>query len=192
MTNTEALKSLYIALGGEASEVADSMTNVDVLNAIAAKFEGDGTASSNSAAVQNITAVADNITGGGGADPVLAEVSVKNSSGMKVNINAYDVIDTKDGKAVSFHNYEPLLDGKTVRLKVPATIDDYELGTYLAGGMITIAFQTSAALANKELDIVNAYITEQVVTADGKGWIVWITGESADTIPEITVKRNDE
>ena len=56
-TNPEALKALYVAAGGDASAVADAVTSVDVLNAIAVLFGGDGDATTNPDAIDNITAV---------------------------------------------------------------------------------------------------------------------------------------
>lgn len=58
MTNVEALKVLYTALGGTASNVADASTIVEVLNAIAAKYEGEDDATLNPEAIANIAAVA--------------------------------------------------------------------------------------------------------------------------------------
>ena len=58
MTNVEALKALYAALGGTADDVADAVTNVEVLNAIADLFEGDDDATTIADAIANITAVA--------------------------------------------------------------------------------------------------------------------------------------
>lgn len=55
-TNPEALKALYVAAGGDASAVADAVTSVDVLNAIAVLFGGDGGATTNPDAIDNITA----------------------------------------------------------------------------------------------------------------------------------------
>ena len=66
-TNPEALKALYVAAGGDASAVADAVTSVDVLNAIAVLFGGVGTATTNPDAIDNITAV---YTPGGGDEPV--------------------------------------------------------------------------------------------------------------------------
>lgn len=66
MTNVEALKELFIALGGEASVVENMDSTVDVLNAISAKYGGAGDAVTNAAGIAAITAVADNISGGGG------------------------------------------------------------------------------------------------------------------------------
>ena len=56
-TNTEALKALYVAAGGDASAVADAVTTVDVLNKIAVLFSGDGDATTNPDAIDNIAAV---------------------------------------------------------------------------------------------------------------------------------------
>jgi hypothetical protein len=63
-TTPEALKDLYVALGGDASAVADASTSVDVLNAIAEKLGGEGGAVLNPDAIDNITAVAGNAGGG--------------------------------------------------------------------------------------------------------------------------------
>ena len=60
--NVQALKDLYIALGGEASDVENASTIVEVLNAIAVLFEGDGDAILNAEAIANIAAVASGIT----------------------------------------------------------------------------------------------------------------------------------
>lgn len=68
MTNVEALKSLYTQLGGSAADVANASTSVEVLNAIAAKYEGDDDAILNPDAIANIAAVADSIGGGGSGD----------------------------------------------------------------------------------------------------------------------------
>ena len=51
MTNVEALKALYAALGGTAADVANAVTIVDVLNALAALFEGDDDATTNADAI---------------------------------------------------------------------------------------------------------------------------------------------
>ena len=61
MTNVEALKVLYTALGGTASNVANASTIVEVLNAIAAKYEGEDDATLNPEAIANIAAVAGSI-----------------------------------------------------------------------------------------------------------------------------------
>ena len=57
MTNVEALKALYVALGGNTADVAGATTNVNVLNAIAKLFDGDDDAVTNVEAIVNIAAV---------------------------------------------------------------------------------------------------------------------------------------
>lgn len=56
--NVSALKALFIALGGDADDVAGATSNVDVLNAIAVLYDGTGTAVLNPDAIANIAAVA--------------------------------------------------------------------------------------------------------------------------------------
>ena len=62
MTNVEALKALYAALGGVAADVAEATTITAVLNAIAAKYEGADDATTNAEAIANIADVADSIS----------------------------------------------------------------------------------------------------------------------------------
>ena len=61
MTNVEALQALYVAFGGQSADVANAVTIVDVLNAIADLFDGDDDATTNAEAIANITAVASTI-----------------------------------------------------------------------------------------------------------------------------------
>lgn len=59
MTNVEALKALYVALGGETSGVADAVTIVDCLNAIATLLGSTAPAAlTNAGAIANVAAVA--------------------------------------------------------------------------------------------------------------------------------------
>lgn len=59
MTNVDALKALYTALGGEASGVAGAVTILDVLNAIATLLgSAAAAATTNADAIANIAAVA--------------------------------------------------------------------------------------------------------------------------------------
>lgn len=59
MTNVEALKALYVALGGETSGVADAVTIVDVLNATATLLGSTAPAAlTNAEAIANVAAVA--------------------------------------------------------------------------------------------------------------------------------------
>lgn len=62
MSNVDALKALYTALGGSAETVAGAETIVEMLNAIAAKYSGDDDAELNADAIANITAVVTAIT----------------------------------------------------------------------------------------------------------------------------------
>ena len=61
MTNVEALKALYVALGGDADDMANVSTIVGVLNAIATKYDGESDAIINPEAIANIAAVVGNI-----------------------------------------------------------------------------------------------------------------------------------
>lgn len=72
MNNVEALQALYAALGGTPANVANASTNVEVLNAIAALFDGDDDAIINPDAIANIAAVAGNIS----PEPVLQDKTV--------------------------------------------------------------------------------------------------------------------
>lgn len=72
MNNVDALKALYAALGGTPADVADASTIVEVLNAIAELFEGDGDATLNPEAIANIAAVAGNIN----PEPTLQDKTV--------------------------------------------------------------------------------------------------------------------
>ena len=51
MTNVDALKSLYTALGGESADVANAVTIVDVLNAIATLLGSESVAATNADAI---------------------------------------------------------------------------------------------------------------------------------------------
>lgn len=75
MTTVEALKALYVALGGAEKDVSDCVTNVDVLNVISAKYQGADDAVLNPEAIANITEVAGNI-GGGSSDTATVEVDI--------------------------------------------------------------------------------------------------------------------
>ena len=57
-TNVDALKALYVALGGMIDDVEDFTLSVEVLNAIAALFDGESDAQLNSDAIENLAEVA--------------------------------------------------------------------------------------------------------------------------------------
>lgn len=72
MNVTDSLKELYVAFGGNADDVATLSNITDILNAIATFFNGEGTATSISEAIQNITAVAANII----SEPTLEDKTI--------------------------------------------------------------------------------------------------------------------
>lgn len=72
MTIPEALKQLYTAIGGTASDVADCTLTVEVLNKFAAYLEGDSNATQNVEAIMNIVAVAGNLI----PDPTLIDKNI--------------------------------------------------------------------------------------------------------------------
>lgn len=96
MNNVEALKALYIALGGEATTVANAVTNVDVLNELSKLFSGEYDATENAEAIANITAVASAIhptvvTQNKTVDPSTSEQTIKADTGKTlgtVTVNA--------------------------------------------------------------------------------------------------------
>lgn len=99
MTNVEALKALYAALGGTASDVADCTTIVEVLNAIAAKYDGDDDAIINPDAIANIAAIAGSIP----PDPTLENKTVTpTTSEQEIKAgDSYDGLGTVTVEAVT-------------------------------------------------------------------------------------------
>ena len=61
--NVEALRRLFVEIGGDPSEANDCLTTVAVLNAIARQLGGEGGAIINPAAIDNIADVAGSIVG---------------------------------------------------------------------------------------------------------------------------------
>jgi hypothetical protein len=94
MTNVEALKALYAAFGGTASDVANCTTIVEVLNKFAARYDGDADATLNADAIANIAAVAYKIqpdTQTKTVTPTTSKQDITPDSGMllsKVIVNA--------------------------------------------------------------------------------------------------------
>ena len=84
MTNVEALKSLYTAFNGSDASVLGAQTTVEVLNGIAALFDGVSTAFTNADAIANIAAVASTIskpTQTKSATPTTSEQEIEPDSG---------------------------------------------------------------------------------------------------------------
>lgn len=99
MTNVDALKSLYTALGGESSDVANAVTIVDVLNAIATQLGSESVAATNADAIANIAAVAS-----GAVAPALQDRTINPSTSkqtVKKTSNSYYGLGTVTVNAVT-------------------------------------------------------------------------------------------
>lgn len=98
MTNVEALQSLYVALGGDAADVADATTITAILNAIAAKYEGANDATTNAEAIANIADVAGSISPSGGGNVKTVLATINNTTKFTVYSAAFNgEIDWGDG-----------------------------------------------------------------------------------------------
>lgn len=137
MTNVEALKALYVALGGDADDVANVSTIVGVLNAIAAKYDGDDDATINPDAIANITAVLNNII----PDPTLIEKTITANgeyaasaddadgySSVTVNVTPLVEAESEEPSEAQSGNYVwigySLTDSNDVTLIIRVTQDD--------------------------------------------------------------------
>ena len=169
-TNVEALKGLYSALGGSAEDVAAADTTVDVLNAVSAKYEGANDADSIADAISNITAVADNI-GGGGSDITLADVNVVNSSNQSINIVGYEVKETAAGKTVTPTKTGQI--GQNASSVVKTTYEYTNESSYGAWGFLKISFATAAAFTGKNITVENATANVATLTTNN-GWLVFV------------------
>lgn len=138
MKNVETLKALYEALGGSAADVANASTSVDVLNAIAAKYEGTADADLNPEAIANIAAVADNIGGGSGGDSDFKtlEMTVVGDGG---SFKVYPLVDSEDGNLNlcvfatvdgKFLSYVGVGDDETATVTVVYTVDAALISPY--------------------------------------------------------------
>lgn len=59
MTNCEALKQLYVKMGGDADDIASENTILGVLNAISLLLDGSGDAEQNAEAIAEIASVSE-------------------------------------------------------------------------------------------------------------------------------------
>lgn len=130
-TTPKALKDLFVALGGDPSAV-DGLLTVDVLNAIAEKYEGEGDATRIPDAIDAITAVADNIGGGGGESIPLFDLTVVNNSGKSITVDALDDRLVRMTKKLS--------NGESVHVYVPRTIDGKVAGCFWTNDASTLNY----------------------------------------------------
>lgn len=180
-TNLEALKNLYVALGGEEANVEDCSRSVDVLNAIAAMFDGEYDAALNPDAINNIAAVAENI--GGGSKPVgiaLAPVNIKNSTTFKLYVDGYKVA-TLDSGATSLEMEQVDVNAsRTVSVK---TLPDPEGNAY---GILLVHSQDSSITSRLVLTpSEGSNITDTADTLKGKRYV--FVSSATNTPPTITI-----
>lgn len=99
MNITDSLKELYVAFGGNADDVATLSNITDILNAIATLFNGEGTATSISEAIQNISTVAANII----LEPTLEDKTITPTTSQQTITagTGYDGIGTVTVSAVT-------------------------------------------------------------------------------------------
>lgn len=109
MNITDSLKELYVAFGGNADDVVILSNITDILNAIATFFSGEGTATSISEAIQNITAVAANIN----PEPMLEDKTIAPTTSQQTITagTGYDGIGTVTVSAVTAAIDEHIVSG---------------------------------------------------------------------------------
>ena len=120
MTNVEALQALYAALGGTPSNVANASTSVEVLNAIAALFDGEDDAILNPEAIANIAAIAGSII----PEPTLIEKSITANG----TYNASS--DSADGYSEVTVNVQPNLTTKSITANGTYSAEDDDADGY--------------------------------------------------------------
>lgn len=183
MKNVEALKDLYVALGGEAADVADANTSVEVLNAIAALYDGETDATINPVAIENIAAVVTGGGGGGGASE-LADFTVRNTSDDPAMVTNYFI--TEDNKVSIYSETVPSYSG-VKQLKMP-----FDYSDNIASGMIVIGFVSAQVARGKGVSIENGTIVQQSGLNDGNGWMLKIEQNwSPSEAPIITIQNAD-
>lgn len=112
MTNVEALKACYVAIGGSAADVADAKTTATVIEAISTIASG----------------------GGGGGESVFYKVNTT-ESGIDLTPNEYISL-TESGKIVYYQislNYPPAVNYETYIITKVSTIEDVGWGAWVNG-----------------------------------------------------------
>lgn len=126
MTNVEALKALYTALGGDAADVADATTITAVLNIIAAKYEGADDATTNAEAIANIADVAGSIEPGGSGSIKTIRAIAKNATKINLYMAGMDItVDWGDGTEPQVIHGDASLDSIELTPHEYATLDRY-------------------------------------------------------------------
>lgn len=180
-TNVEALKNLYVALGGEEADVEGFSLSIDVLNAIAAMFDGEGDAALNPDAINNIAEVADNI--GGGSKPVgiaLAPVNIKNSTTFKLYVEGYNVTTLDSGATSLCMEQVDVNASRTVSVRTLPNPSGNAYGALLV-------HSTDSSITSKLVLTPSdgSYITDSADTLMGSRYI--LVSSDTNTPPTITI-----
>lgn len=167
MNNVEALKSLFEALGGEAADVADANTSVDVLNAIAKQFDGEDDAVLNPEAIANIAAVADGMSGRSG-DVQFGSITVTKTYNVQmtvygVDFNPYAETDNE----LSFVGTQLENLNQAYEIKIPKT----------AGSAMPISIWT-----RQPVNITGASGSVFQAGSSGTGYTYWVGVKNGDVI----------
>lgn len=179
MTNTEALKEVYAALGGE--EALEGASNLDVLNAIA-ELNGGTAQDSNAKAIKEI---ADNPPsgGGGGSKVQLAACKITNSSSGKITTTNYE-LDEATGFVVP--KLFEIAAGRTETIyMVAGGLADDGVTPYPTG-LLHIAFATAVG-NQRTITATKGNLTNSAMNSNAKDWYAGAGGDYTDGALEITV-----
>lgn len=164
MTIVKTLKALYERLGGTPSDVANATRAVDVLNAIAALYDGTDDATRITKAIANIVAVASGLIKPSGAINITA-----NGHGIDVRQYAAANVSVDDGSAT-----------------IKAMVDGTLTSIVLPNGLTTIrtyAFEKCAHLTS-------VYIPNSVTSIEEYAFQLCTSLESVNIPDGITVINN--
>ena len=164
MTIVKTLKALYERLGGTPSDVANATRAVDVLNAIAALYDGTDDATRITKAIANIVAVASGLIKPSGTKSITA-----NGTGIDVANYATANVNVDDGSAT----IKAMVDGSLTSIVLP-------------NGLTTIrtyAFEKCAHLTS-------VYIPNSVTSIEEYAFQLCTSLESVNIPDGITVINN--